>query len=273
MSNPQQKPLIQDYAGATDFLLTIGGENVQVAAIPYDGGPPTCQSIGWLDMQIGTPAQDFITEHDANNLYFTLNEVPECSDRKPKEADVIAIRGLALDMDPVAGRDLVAERKRIADLLGVNRPSRLPAPSIIINSGRCNQYIWLFGEPLNVAPGTVNPDAMKAQVKALNQAIRMLFATKADKVDSCVSVEHLYRWPGTINRMNSTTKKGLAPALASHVDTGKRYSLKDFLPLLDRPASPTIEEDSGSDDGGPVEWARKNTDKTRLKRLFAPAFP
>lgn len=81
-------------------------------------------------------AQDGIANWDGKrNLYYSVAEVMDPTNKKASRANVKAVHYLHVDVDAEAGRDLQEELVRIKKLLTTKLPESIPKPTIIIFSG------------------------------------------------------------------------------------------------------------------------------------------
>lgn len=182
---------------AVDFLANIAGNGaIALAAIVPDGAltgrtfdtsKERTELRAWLQGR-----------NDHANLYFSLNEPKPESERRGRagkllEADVVSIRGIAVDPDPDAKVEATAggferERKRLLNEANQWQDNIFAPATAAIDSGNGVQLIWLFPTPL---PATAeNIAAVKAQARGLNT----LFGS-----DAVQSIDHLFRIPFTIN--------------------------------------------------------------------------
>ncbi|MBV1917556.1 MAG: RepB family DNA primase, partial [Sphingomonadaceae bacterium] len=152
------------------------------------------------------------------NLYWTPNTVVRTMSRKPEEADIEQLDMLHVDVDPGKDTDWSEDRKHIlAELKNYD-----PPPSAIVDSGNGYQGFWLLDDAPFVggAPGRI------AELKLYNVTIR-------DKLggDSCQSLDHLMRLPGTKNIPNAKKQAdGRIERTASVVKwpEGRAHTLADF---------------------------------------------
>lgn len=132
------------------------------------------------------------------NLYYTLNEpkpreAQVGASGRLKEDDVERIRGIVVDLDPVAAVEAEAggyekERARLLAAAGRWRDNPFAAPTVAVDSGNGVQLVWLFPEPLP------NDEATRSKVRALARGLELL--TGSDNVSD---VSHLFRIPFTVN--------------------------------------------------------------------------
>ena len=124
------------------------------------------------------------------NLYFSVAEVIRIEDKKADRENVAAVHFFHVDIDAQPGKDLNAELKRIKALVTTKRPESVPKPTCVIFSGGGYQAFWRLAEPL---PIQGDPEAYQ-MAAAYNKQLELLFGG-----DSCHSVDHIMRLPGTQN--------------------------------------------------------------------------
>lgn len=201
---------------AADFLRDISsGGRIAVSAIAPDAAPTStvfdtttqaAELAGWLQARNGSA-----------NLYYSLNEPSPVATGRLKEADVAAIRGLAVDLDPVAAAEAQPggyerERNRLLSLADEWSRHFLAAPSVIVDSGNGVQMLWLFPDPLPNTEG--NSTAVKAQAKGLGRHLGS---------DSVQSLDHLFRIPFTTNLPDARKRaKGRVPTTSRLVRCAPR---------------------------------------------------
>lgn len=214
---------------AAEFLegIATGSGRVAIAAIPPDEKP--------YGVTLALPADRnrLLTvlqraEGRTVNLYFTLNDpkLPEAQEGKAgklKEADVEAIRGVAVDIDPDEAAEaepggLERERDRLKHIaLEALAHETCPATAAI-DSGNGVQLLWLFDKPLPNTPE--NREAVKRQAAGLAQHFGG---------DAVQSLDHLFRIPFTRNIPNRKKReKGRAECVSKLLawDNGRRHSLE-----------------------------------------------
>lgn len=198
------KPVQVDAAErAAAFLerIATGSGRVAIAAIPPDEKPQGATLALPTDRHRLVAALRKGAERGVN-LYFTLNEPKPREEQDGKagklcEADVAAIRGVAVDIDPdpqleAAPGGFERERQRLSFLaLEALADANCPATAAI-DSGNGVQLLWLFPEPL---PATEeNREAVKRQAAGL--ALHY-------GGDAVQSLDHLFRIPFTKNIPNA----------------------------------------------------------------------
>lgn len=143
------------------------------------------------------------------NIYFTVNPVTRAIRTKPMREHISALAWLHVDLDPRAGEDLEAERRRILGLLQDPSAKGLPNPSVITFSGGGYQGFWRLRMP-QLLDGT---EAMYEEAKLWNKQIELLLGG-----DNCHNVDRIMRLPGTVNRPDKRKRaKGRSEVLAEVV--------------------------------------------------------
>lgn len=174
-------------------------------------------------------------------IYFQVNSPimldedgnPRKIRKKTLKTDIRSMDGFHLDIDPEAGKDLNAERKRAYDIL-MQPSGGIPKPTAVIFSGGGFQGFWKLAEPI-----VVNGDLGKCEkAEAYNIQIRETLGG-----DECHNIDRIMRLPGCIN-VPSTKKiqKGRSATLAELVyfDEDQVYGLEKFVPAQ------TVQRNDGS---------------------------
>lgn len=137
------------------------------------------------------------------NIYFHVNRVRPDSGKAKKE-DVLSMSWFHVDVDPIKGRDLLEEQKRI--LAELQTTELLPKPTVITFSGGGYQAFWKLATPI-VLDGEV-PKVEEAE--RFNVQIAKLLAA-----DNCHNADRIMRLPGTINFPNKAKRdNGQKPVMA-----------------------------------------------------------
>ncbi|SFD69334.1 DUF3987 domain-containing protein [Methylobacterium sp. 13MFTsu3.1M2] len=227
---------------AVDFIIAlIGSGLIAVAAIdPETGG---CHGATFaLPSQRDALSQWLEARQGRYNLYYTLNEPVPPEQQQGKngrvcKADIVRIRGVAIDCDPVFNPNaddggLTEERLRLFAQAVEWR--KRDAVSAAIDSGGGYQGVWLLREPLPATPEVVL--AVEAQARGL---------AHLNDGDNTHDVSHLFRLPGTINLPNAKKlARKRVPALVQGKvfdDPRRLHTLKDLAilapPILTREAA------------------------------------
>ena len=162
------------------------------------------------------------------NAYFTFNIPTGDCGVKPSKAQIVALRGLHVDIDaPKNGEPF--------DKGAVLAAVRADRPTFVVDSGGGVHAYWLFDQPIAATPDTV------ATVEALNRALIAKF--NGDPAAS--NVDRVMRVPGTGNWPDAKKRAaGRRPSLAKvmFADTaGARPSLAQLQGYF-APATPTAPE-------------------------------
>lgn len=157
---------------------------------------------------------------DARNLYWTVNPVRKLMVKKPKRRDIAALTWLHVDIDPRAGHDIAAERRRILDKLR-NPPNGIPRPTCVIFSGGGYQAFWRLNEPFKIE----GEEARYEEAKLWNLHLERVLGG-----DHCHNVDRIMRLPGTVNRPDEKKRaKGRTEELARvEWNDGPNYALGEF---------------------------------------------
>lgn len=221
--------LTPDTKKSQDFL-TRWGFPVTLVAIKPDGG----QGATVAHTFTGKDGLEFwLTENNANrNIYFTVNNTPLVH-KKPTRNDITSINALHVDIDPRAGEELKAERRKALGAL--RKPSNgTPPPTVIIDSGGGYQGFWRFTKPVPAD----DYDTLASYNKYLEQQF---------EADACHNIDRLMRLPGTINWPNQKKREqGREPKLAKLVmwDEGNVYAgLDSFHRAKVMPTATKVELD------------------------------
>jgi hypothetical protein len=217
---------------AVAFLIAlIGSGLIAVAAIhPEAGG---CHGATFaLPAQREALSQWIEARQGKYNLYYTLNEPVPPEQQQGKngrvcKADIVRIRGVAIDCDPqfdpeAADGGLAKERLRLFAQAVEWR--KRDAVSAAIDSGGGYQGVWLLREPLPATP--VNVAAAEAQARGL---------AHLNDGDNTHDVSHLFRLPGTVNLPNAKkqARKRVPAAVQGKVfdDPRRLHTLEDLAIL------------------------------------------
>jgi hypothetical protein len=178
------------------------------------GGPwPLCAFHENKKGVFGTFTSDMLDEmaawlvaqqDDERNIYFHVNSVRQPEHGKAAKTDVLRMDYFHVDMDPVKGRDLREEQKRI--LADLQTTALLPKPTVITFSGGGYQAFWKLAESIELS-GEV---AKIEEAERYNVQIAKLLAA-----DNCHNADRIMRLPGTINWPNKAKRdNGQTPVMA-----------------------------------------------------------
>lgn len=169
------------------------------------------------------------------NVYFSVNSTLRLLSKKAEKTDMASMDWIHVDIDPMPGKDIDAERARILAMLGAHEG--LPPPTAIIDSGGGYWGLWRLKDSL-----PINGDVTKAEdAERYNLQAELLMGA-----DACHNVDRIARLPGTVNWPSDKKKaKGQQPALAAVVaqHDDRVYPLSAFTKAPQR-------QDSLPDAGG-----------------------
>lgn len=213
-----------DPGQAVGFLQHFLGTNdsVVLSAIVPDG-PITTEAVPLEDADA---LAAFVARHAGSaNAFYCPNLTAHVSGpvSKPTKGDMTACLAVWVDLDPAKDADFVAERERLAAVVGRLRAGPM-APNAIVDTGGGYQLLWGVdpGVPLDGEHG-----ATTARVEALNARLAAGLGGDPAVKDVC----RLLRLPGTTNFPNATKRargRVEAPARLLHLDTSKFYGLGDL---------------------------------------------
>ena len=218
-------------SAAIDFLkvLTPNGPWWVCSIVP-DGD---LAGAGFAPSQAAELEQRIAARNAAGqNLYYQVNHVgvPPKNGKATKD-NITAVRALFVDCDPRPKEDWNEERKRMLARLS----SFVPAPSIIVSSGRGYQGIWILAEPvgLGAPPRGGEPPSPERDAKIADVESRLRWLANELEGDLAVAqIAALLRLPGLSAWPNKKKRsQGFTDPLPTEVavaDNGRRYSLADF---------------------------------------------
>lgn len=213
-------PLVPDKVIIVDFLRAL-----------YPTGP-WCLSLsrpgknGLVTRTFMPDEQDAMLEWlDVNrsgaNAYYHANRVRGRLTKKASREDIAEVCLLHVDVDPRAGESLVEEHERIRGLLLGPSPRGLPPPTCVVFSGGGYQAFWKLREPIPIKDLPAAEDAALFNLEIANRL----------GGDSCHSIDHLLRLPGTINWPNEKKqRRGQRRSLArvAFHEATRTYDLSAF---------------------------------------------
>ena len=180
-----------------------------------------------------------------NNVYFVVNRARDVG-TKPKKVDVDAILGAHSDVDPIKGRELMAERTRLLAL--ADELAELPMPpSFVIDSGGGIQTFYQGTVPV----GPEYADEVESYSRRLECVL--------GGVENCSNIDRVMRVPGTINWPDAKKRAaGREPALARVLSaSGRRYTWPQIVAAI------TALEDEPPEFAEPVEYRPKTNGHDR----------
>lgn len=169
------------------------------------------------------------------NIYYTANEVrPDLGDHKPSKADVVAVRAIYTDVDPMPSVDLEAERARIVAKLRTEAPLPFAA---VIDSGGGFQALAVLADKLAATPDTV--EWAETHGRGLAHALGG---------DAIQNVERLLRLPGPDNLPDSKKRaKGRVRRAAAVIDLADDRTTRDAISRQVVPVGPPAGDDTDVD--------------------------
>lgn len=169
------------------------------------------------------------------NIYYTANEVrPDLGACKPSKADIVAVRAIYTDVDPMPSVDLEAERVRIVAKLRTEAPLPFAA---VIDSGGGFQALAVLADKL-----AATPDAVEW---AETHGRGLAYALGGDTIQN---VERLLRLPGPDNLPDSKKQaKGRIQRAASIVFCTADRTTRDAISRQVVPAGPPAGDDTDAD--------------------------
>lgn len=118
------------------------GREITLTAIHPDNGKIDTRTFSPTDP---VSAHAWIEGYQGQrNIYFTVNQVSQALNRKPRKGDIDALLSYHVDLDPVAEKD---PEEQQAEILGRLRTFPVP-PTAIIFSGGGYQGFWKLKAPL-----------------------------------------------------------------------------------------------------------------------------
>lgn len=140
------------------------------------------------------------------NIYFSANEVQGEVTRKAEKSQIVRAGWLYVDIDAQEGVPVEQELDRILLLLGKNRPTSIPEPTVGVYSGGGFQFFWKLKTPVEIKGEKDRWEAYEAYNKRLEQVF---------DADHCHNVDRIMRLPGTVNNPDAKKlSKGRQKALA-----------------------------------------------------------
>jgi hypothetical protein len=196
---------------ALAFLELIDARHLLVALDPAPhGGPPAPAEVRAVVLPTDRrEAHAWIASMNrSRNIYFMLNEGSPRSTRR-EAADILLVRGVALDLDAKGSRTM-ADCRAAVDALPIQ-------PTLVTATGGGVQAMWLLRPPVRVAPGT------KERMRVLGKRLESLCQS-----DAVHDLPRILRLPGTINWPGVKKREaGRVPVLAHVlVADGPRHTLE-----------------------------------------------
>jgi hypothetical protein len=162
----------------------------QLVAIDPEGDEPLAVTTFRLDALGESQASSFLRRHSlSRNVYYSINEVrPDLGENRAKKEDILSIRMIGADLDPVKGEAPAREFQR----LDAQRQSIANEPehfySFAVATGGGIQIGWRLAEKLSAAQFRDNAEDQTRGI------LRHLGAE-----ESTADITRLFRLPGTLN--------------------------------------------------------------------------
>lgn len=237
--------LVHNAQAAIDFLSRFHpGRGWNLSAIKLDRkGIETRTFRAGQDAELAV----WLGIHAEDNIYYGVPELVGDVGKKASKDDVARCHYLHVDCDPrvptlIDGEAPEKERQRM-DAFNASERTRIlnalrgftPPPTVIVFSGGGYQAFWKLKTPVEVAG-----DPQKwGEVEAYNRAIEL-----ALEGDSCHSIDHVMRLPGSVNWPNAKkAKKGRVPARSEVVEW---HSEREYEQAAFKRASPKGESHRGA---------------------------
>lgn len=206
-----------DSAAAFEFLRKWSSvDRLQLTAIEPDGpgietktfhASQSVEAIAWIENFQGK-----------RNLYFTPNGIKCDLNRKPKKTDINVVEAVHVDVDPVKGRGIKEEQRRIERLI-----REFPLKPTVLNySGGGYQAFFKLKRPLEITDPT--------EIERINKSIARIMGG-----DHCHSVDHLMRLPETVNLPGKIKREAGRTATRARIveaDWSRLYELSDFAEFV-----------------------------------------
>lgn len=155
---------------------------------------------------------------------------------KLSKSDVTDVRAVWVDCDPEGGKNYEKSRAAILERLQKYRPS----PTCIVDSGNGYQALWLLTDAFRVDGNAAQIEIFESVTRRLHQYFQSIGG------DSCWSIDHLLRLPGSINFLTQKKlDKGYPPGkrIASivHWVPQNIYDFSTFPQAAPLAAPPNVE--------------------------------
>ncbi|WP_395622153.1 hypothetical protein, partial [Sphingomonas daechungensis] len=162
------------------LLSAIGGPVQFISMVPRGTGegPIRVEVFEAVDLPA---AVAWVARNDAEgrSSYYSLSVVREGLGKKATKADIVAARGLFVDIDPPKDGEPFDKAWHLDRLHGLEVP-----PSFIVNSGNGLQPVWLFDQP----------EKDLSLIEGINRRLAQMLAG-----DHCFNIDRILRVPGSLN--------------------------------------------------------------------------
>ena len=253
---------------ALDFIQRFLSGETMLVAWSANGAAPQAKAFS-IPADLGQ-VRTWLEKRSHLNLGYVLNQVRRTApqNKVPSAKDVVACRGIVLDVDRAEGETRAEAQARVRAKLDDFRKTGFE-PTFAISTGNGAQFGWLFDEPVTLEPGEVSA---KAVIEDRSKALSELHGG-----DATQSVSHFFRLPFGRN-LPSKRKRCLGwdastPGLLA--ESGHRYPFEHFRRILDA-STPTGQNGKGATDASHEDFSgaaaaalASSLDKTQLDELKA----
>ncbi len=197
-------------------------------------------------------------QREGHNVYFNLN-VWSTRNHKALDKNVVLIRGVAADLDPLKAADAAYSAQTRGEL------ARLE-PTFILDSGRGHWGIWQFEG--DVEPSEEIRNFGRLLKEKLNAVPGRLY-----KADGVFDPSRVCRLPGTVNfpSTEKCSKNGAVPTLAivGKGGTGRRIASLSSIPIDAIPVAVPASVPSPAQKGAVRPAIRRHSTREELDALVA----
>jgi hypothetical protein len=188
--------LTPDFSKAVAALKRIRPKGlIRLGAITPDDELPICRTFDLATEAVA--AREWMQGHftKRRNLHFEAGIPKGRMNKKSAESDIGFVQYHYVDCDPLPGESSVEAKARIYDELA---SGKVPPPTFTLESGNGILAGWRREKSVKLD----SPEPI-AECKAVNASLRDALGGKADgKFDDCISLDHLFRVPYTVNFPN-----------------------------------------------------------------------
>jgi hypothetical protein len=256
-----------------DFLMQLrAGGPWQLSAADPEADPrhPKRGDIVTATITTIDGARTFLRTHNGHmNLYYAVNPVRHCKNKKAAKTDVAEIKFVPGDLDPQDDETAEAAKARYQAAL----QSFTPKPMFVVDSGNGIQILWRLAEPILLpdevawtkdAKGrdkailTPETQAIVDNVEARSKVAMEYLGAKA----GTQNIDRILRLPWTVNLPNAVKlKKGRKPCQSSLLayDPSAICQLQDFDVLLEQQDEPKPKQEPPPKQEGPSVDSTKGT--------------
>jgi hypothetical protein len=226
-----------------DRLFVIG-------ALPLGGGATECKTFNH------TAESAFIIFAQRNldrDLCQVMNEPTKPIDgwTGRTETAFSNVWHIVIDFDLLDGIDADLSRKRVIDVLTNDRPASVPPPTWIEQANGIKAY-WSLREPINIGGDKDAAEDAKLYGIGLENAFKPPLAGVC-KVDSCRSIDHLFRIAGIVCRKPNQPDVPVV-IVDDHINDPAFMYAADQLPK-----APKDQPETPGDELPPVEIGEETT--------------